>query len=68
MSSLAGELVTETFDYGGGREVTAYVPPDRPQAVLFAGDGQLIAPWGAFLHGAVDVPPTLIIAAHRLAD
>jgi enterochelin esterase-like enzyme len=68
MPSRTGELVTETFQYGGGREVTAYVPADRPQAVLFAGDGQLIAQWGAFLNEAADVPPTLIIAAHRLAD
>ena len=27
--SIAGELVTETFDYDGGRQVTVYVPPDR---------------------------------------
>ena len=25
---IAGELVTETFDYDGGRRVTVYVPPD----------------------------------------
>lgn len=68
MSSRAGALVTETFAYGGGREVTAYVPPDRPQAVLFAGDGQLIAQWGASLNEAAGVPPTMIIAAHRQAD
>src|SRR5436190_23544510 len=68
MSSAAGELVTETLEYDAGREVTAYVPPDRPQAVLFAGDGQLIARWGALLNEAAAVPPTLIIAAHRLAD
>jgi hypothetical protein len=26
MSPIAGQLVTETFDYDGGRQVTAYVP------------------------------------------
>jgi hypothetical protein len=31
MSSMAGELVTEVFDFDGGREVTVYVPPDRPR-------------------------------------
>jgi hypothetical protein len=31
-------LVTETFDYDGDRQVTAYVPRDAPQAVVFAGD------------------------------
>jgi hypothetical protein len=37
---MTGELVTETFDYDGGRPVTAYVPPAPPEAVVFAGDGQ----------------------------
>jgi hypothetical protein len=36
----AGELVTETLDYDGGRQVTVYVPPGPPRAVVFAGDGQ----------------------------
>jgi hypothetical protein len=45
MSSMDGELVTETFEYDGGRQVTAYLPPDPPEAVVFAGDGQLIAKW-----------------------
>lgn len=68
MSSAAGKLVTETFEYDGGRQVTAHVPPEPPQAVLFAGDGQLISQWGAFLNESADVPPTMIVAAHRLAD
>jgi enterochelin esterase-like enzyme len=68
MSSNAGELVTETLEYDGGRQVTAYVPPEPPQAVVFAGDGQLISRWGAFLNAAANVPPTMIVAAHRLAD
>ena len=68
MSSSAGELVTETLAYDGGRQVTAYVPRETPQAVVFAGDGQLIAQWGAFLNEAADFLPTMIVAAHRLAD
>ncbi len=68
MSALAGTLITETLDYDGGREVTAYVPSVRPQAVVFAGDGQLISPWGAFLNEVSGIPLTMIIAAHRLAD
>ena len=62
--SIAGELVTETFDYDGGRQVTVYVPPDAPEAVVFAGDGQLISRWGAVLEAA-DVPSTMIVGAHR---
>jgi enterochelin esterase-like enzyme len=68
MSSIAEELVTETLEYDGGRQVTVYVPPDPPQAVVFAGDGQLISQWGSFVNEAADVPPTMVVAAHRLAD
>jgi enterochelin esterase-like enzyme len=68
MSSLGGGLVTEAFDYDGGRPVTVYVPPSPPEAVVFAGDGQLISQWGAFLNAAADVPPTMIVGAHRLDD
>ena len=62
-----GELVTERFGYDGGREVTVYVPPLLPEAVVFAGDGQLVAQWGRLLE-AGDVPPTMIVGAHRVAD
>jgi enterochelin esterase-like enzyme len=65
--AIAGALVTATFAYGGGRQVTVYVPPDPPKAVVFAGDGQRIAQWGRFL-AAADVPPTLIVGVHGLTD
>ena len=65
--SIAGELVTERLEYDGGRQVTVYVPPDPPEAVVFAGDGQLISPWGGSLEVA-DVPSTLIVGVHRTAD
>jgi enterochelin esterase-like enzyme len=64
---IAGELVTETLDYDGGRKVTVYVPPGPPEAVVFAGDGQLISPWGGYLEAA-DVPSTMIVGVHGLAD
>ncbi len=64
---IAGELVTETLDYNGSRLVTVYVPPDPPQAVVFAGDGQGISQWGGILEAA-DVPPTMIVGVHGLAD
>jgi enterochelin esterase-like enzyme len=64
---IAGELVTETFEYDSGRQVTVYVPPDPPEAVVFAGDGQLISSWGGFLEAA-DVPSTMIVGAHRPDD
>ena len=67
MSPAEGELVTEIFGYDGGRQVTAYLPSRPPEAVVFAGDGQLIAPWGAFV-AAAGGPPTMIVGVHRLAD
>jgi len=63
----SGELVTETFAYDGGRQVTVYVPPMPAEAVVYAGDGQLIARWGGSLESA-DVPATMIVGAHRTDD
>ncbi|HEX3918364.1 MAG TPA: hypothetical protein VHW60_13585, partial [Caulobacteraceae bacterium] len=67
MSSTEGELVTESFDYDGGRQVTVYRPKDPPRAIVFAGDGALIASWGEFL-AAAGGPATMIVGVHRLAD
>ncbi|HEX3804033.1 MAG TPA: alpha/beta hydrolase-fold protein [Solirubrobacteraceae bacterium] len=67
MSPIAGQLVGERFDYDGGRQVTAYVPPAVPEAIVFAGDGQLITSWAGVLEAA-DLPPTMIVGAHRLDD
>lgn len=64
---MEGELITEVFDFDGGRPVTIYVPPTQPEAVVFAGDGQLISQWGSVLE-AHDLPATLIVGAHGLAD
>ena len=64
---IAGEFITETFDYDDGRQVTVYVPPDPPEAIVFAGDGQMISQWGGILEAA-DVPPTMIVGVHRVAD
>lgn len=63
----AGTFVTETFPYDNGRQVTVYVPPAPPEALVVAGDGQMIAQWGGSLETA-DVPPTMIVGVHRLAD
>ena len=67
MASLAGRLVGESLAYDGGRQVTAYVPPAAPEAIVFAGDGQLITSWADVLEAA-DVPPTMLVGAHRVAD
>ncbi len=67
MDAIAGDLVTETFGYYGDRQVTVYVPPEPPEAVVFAGDGQLVSQWGEVLEAA-DVPSTMVVGVHRLAD
>src|SRR5918994_3503459 len=64
---IASEIVTETFNYDDGRQVTVYVPPDPPEAIVFAGDGQMISQWGETLEAA-NLPPTMIVGAHRVAD
>ena len=67
MSATEGELVTETLDYDGGRQVTVYLPSAPPEAVVFAGDGQLIAQWGDVV-AAVGGPSTMIVGVHRPED
>jgi enterochelin esterase-like enzyme len=65
--AVAGELVTETFEYDGGRAVTVYLPPGAPELVVQAGDGEPIAQWGKRLEAA-DVPSTMIVGVHRATD
>lgn len=65
--AVSGEFVTGTLEYDGGRQVTVYVPPDPPKAIVFAGDGQRISLWGQLLEKA-EVPPTMIVGVHGLAD
>ncbi len=65
--AVPGEFVTETFEYDGGRQVTVYLPPAPPEAIVFAGDGQGISKWGPLLEKA-DVPSTMIVGVHGLAD
>jgi enterochelin esterase-like enzyme len=63
----AAEVVTETLAYDGGRQVTAYIPAEPPEVIVFAGDGQLTSQWGGVLKAAY-VPATMIIGVHRPAD
>jgi enterochelin esterase-like enzyme len=62
-----GEFVTAMFEYDGGRQVTVYVPSKAPETIVFAGDGQRISKWGRLLERA-DVPSTMIVGVHSLAD
>jgi enterochelin esterase-like enzyme len=67
LASMKGELVTEAFAYDGGRQVTVYRPAEKPQAIVFAADGQFLAPWGEDL-AAAGGPPTMVVGVHRVAD
>jgi enterochelin esterase-like enzyme len=65
--AVSGDFVIEMFEYDGGRPVTVYVPPDPPEAIVFAGDGQGICKWGRLLENA-NVPSTMIVGVHGLTD
>jgi enterochelin esterase-like enzyme len=67
IGAASGEFVTEMFEYDGGRQITAYLPPDPPEFMVFAGDGQQIAKWGPLLEKA-GVPSTMIVGVHGLTD
>ncbi len=64
---VSGDFVTETFAYDGGRRVTVYVPPGRPEAIVFAGDGQSISRWGPELERG-DLPSTMVVGVHGPDD
>lgn len=57
-------LVTKRFAYDGGRNVTVSIPSSPPEAIVYAGDGQLIASWGDCLQTDT-IPPTMIVGVHR---
>jgi len=68
VAGVSDAFTTETLNYDGGRQVTVYVPPDPPNAIVFAGDGQALSPWAADLE-KTDVQATaMVVGVHRLAD
>ncbi len=68
MTPEAGELMTETLDFGPGRDVTVYVPTDPPEAVVYVADGAWhVAGLCAALESA-DGPSTMIVGVHGLGD
>ena len=63
MASLNGDLVTEAFEYDGGRQVTAYVPAAPPDSIVYCGDGQSTTRWANALEEA-GMQSTMIVGAH----
>lgn len=68
MSPTAGQLVTETFEYDDGRQVSVYVPPERTESVVFAGDGGWHTAHLSEMLEAGGRRSTMIVGAHGLAD
>src|SRR5215467_13540025 len=68
MSPTAGQLVTEMFDYDGGRQVTVYVPPAPAESIVFAGDGGWHISRLAEAIDAANVRATMVVGVHGLAD
>ena len=66
-SFTPGEFVTETLEYDDGRQAITCVPAVAAEAVVLSGDGELITSWIEVLEAA-DLPPTMIIGAHRVED
>lgn len=60
-------LVTETFAFDGGRQVTAYVPARPAEAVIYCGDGELVTAWGADIE-TDGLLATALVGVHRSAD
>lgn len=67
MPLRSGKVITQSFDYDHGRQVSVYVPAQPVRAIVYAGDGQLIAPWGADLVGT-GAEGVMVVGVHRCAD
>ena len=69
VTALQGSLVTEAFTFGPGRQVTAYVPPTPPDAVVYAADGGWhTEPLARALEGAPAPSSTMVVGVHGLDD
>ncbi len=68
MVRRAGQFVTETFAYDGGRQTTVYVPSDPPEAIVFAADGNWHTQRLVEALEKDDLPPTMLVGVHGLPD
>jgi enterochelin esterase-like enzyme len=68
MSPTAGQLITETFEYDGGRQVVVYIPAASPESIVFAGDGGWHISRLAEVLEAANARSTMIVGVHGLAD
>lgn len=68
MSPTAGQLITESLAYDGGRQVTVYVPPAPSEAIVFAADGGWHTSRLAGALEAANVASTMIVGVHGRDD
>ena len=68
MAPTAGELVTESFAYDGGRAVTVYVPSRPAEAVVFTADGGWHLTRLVDALEAADAPSTMVVGVHGKDD
>jgi S-formylglutathione hydrolase FrmB len=66
MPPIAGELITESFGYDGGRDVTVHIPSHASEAVVFTADGGWHTSRLAAALEGTDAPPTLIVGVHGM--
>ena len=65
---IAGELVTEKLEYDGGREVSAYVPAQPVDALVFAADGGWHVSRLADAFEGAGVQTTMLVGVHGEDD
>lgn len=65
---MHGELIAKTFAFDGGRQVTAYVPPDPPDAVVYVADGGWHTSGLAGVLETADARTTMIVGVDGLDD
>src|SRR5262249_37548409 len=68
MSLTAGQFITETFDYDGGRQVTVYVPSASTAFIVFSVECGVHITLLAEPLEAANAPSTMIVGVHGLAD
>ena len=68
MPPTAGQVVTESLDYDGGRAVTVYVPSAPVEAVVFTADGGWHASRLVDAIEGADAPSTMIVGVHGMDD
>jgi enterochelin esterase-like enzyme len=68
MSHTAGQFITETFSYDGGRQVTVYVPQAPTESIVFAGDGGWHISRLSEALEAANAASTMIVGVHGLTS